>query len=126
MNRAGPLIAVTVLGGALTVGCDRERQVGFQADVMPILKQQCVDCHSPPEGQGYVESGLSMESYETLMKGTKFGPIINPGSPIDSTLIRLVEGKADPSIRMPHGGAELSEREQETLRLWVKQGARND
>ncbi|MCK7580275.1 MAG: hypothetical protein MZV65_34635 [Chromatiales bacterium] len=44
-----------------------------------------------------------MSSYESLMKGTKFGPVIVPGSSLTSALNMLVEGRADPSIKMPHG-----------------------
>ena len=35
------------------------------------------------------------------MKGTKLGSVIVPGSSISSTLVILIEHKADPSINMP-------------------------
>jgi hypothetical protein len=38
----------------------------------------------------------------------------------------LVEGRADPSIRMPHGGDKLNDREIEILRVWVQEGAKNN
>ena len=38
----------------------------------------------------------------------------------------LIEGRADESLRMPHDEDEpLSEQDIATLRLWVKQGAKN-
>jgi hypothetical protein len=50
-----------------------------------------------------------------------------PGDPLTSVLVMLIEGRADPSIRMPHGGANpLTEAEIKTIHEWVKQGARNN
>ena len=37
------------------------------------------------------------------MKGTRYGAVIKPGDSFASTLIMLVEGRADPSIKMPFG-----------------------
>ena len=65
-------------------------------------------------------------SYEVLMKGTKYGPVVIPGDPLSSTLTMLVEGRADPSIRMPHGDEPLPAAEQKVLRDWVAQGARDN
>ena len=75
---------------------------------------------------GYAASGFDMSSYETFMKGGKFGTFIAPGDPLGSNLILLVEGKADPSIRMPHGRKKLGDREIEVLRTWVLEGAKNN
>jgi len=47
-----------------------------------------------------------------------------PGSSVSSTLYRLVSGKADPSIRMPHGQAALSDTDVSTIATWIDQGAK--
>jgi hypothetical protein len=60
------------------------------------------------------------------MKGTKFGAVVIPGDALSSVLTMLVEGRADPSIRMPHGGEALPASEQKILHDWVAQGARNN
>lgn len=101
------------------------RNVSFSADVQPILKQYCLECHVPG-GTGYVASGFDMSSYETVMKGGKFGTFVIPGDPFTSTLNMLVEGRAHPSIHMPHGREKLSDREIEILRVWVQEGAKNN
>lgn len=120
------MLSVLLAMGAGLQGCAQEQKVSFQADVQPILAQHCMECHTPPDGKGYAKSGLSMVSHEALMSGTRFGPVVVPGDSLSSTLNRLVEGRADPSLRMPHGGAKLSDAEIEILALWVNQGARND
>jgi hypothetical protein len=53
-----------------------------------------------PNRDGANKSGFQIDSYASIMKGTKFGPIIVPGSSESSTLYILVAGKADPTINM--------------------------
>ena len=84
-----------------------------------------LECHVPG-GPGYNASGFDMSSYEALMRGGKYGPFVVPGDPLTSTLNMLVEGRADPSIHMPHGRDKLSDREIEILKVWVQEGARNN
>ena len=101
------------------------RNVSFSADVQPVLRKYCLECHVPG-GPGYVASGFDMSSYETVMKGGRFGAYVIPGDPLTSTLNMLIEGRADPSIHMPHGREKLSERDIETLKVWVQEGAKNN
>ncbi len=108
-------------------GCATQREISFQSNIDPILHEKCQRCHLPPDGSGYLETGLNMASYDTLMQGTVFGPVIIPGDSKRSVLNKLVEGRAGEMMRMPHGDArKLSEQEIEEIKLWVKQGALNN
>jgi hypothetical protein len=118
--RCGAIIA----GLSLLAACS-PRNVSFSADVQPVLRKYCLECHVPG-GPGYVASGFDMSSYETVMKGGRFGAYVIPGDPLTSTLNMLIEGRADPSIHMPHGREKLSERDIETLKVWVQEGAKNN
>lgn len=60
------------------------------------------------------------------MKGTRLGPVIVAGQSVSSTLVRLIEGKADPSIRMPHGKEPLDAAKIKTIKTWVDAGAKNN
>jgi hypothetical protein len=117
-----------VLGPALVLaalGCTSEqevKQVSYANDVKPILDKHCVSCHVSGQ-EGASQSGLLMDSYEGLMKGTKHGPVVVASSAVSSTLYLLVAGKADPSIRMPHGEEPLSAEEIETIKVWIDRGA---
>jgi hypothetical protein len=109
----------------VATGCARQA-VSYQKDVLPILDKHCKYCHVPGQA-GYVVSGFELGSYETLMKGTQFGPVVLPGDPLTSVLVMLIEGRVDPSLRMPHGEATTpSEDEILTIRRWVEQGAKNN
>ena len=119
--RAYPCVTLTL---CLVSGCATQRVVSFQNDIDPILKDKCLECHKSPNGAGYVQTGLDMESYDTLMKGTIFGAVIIPGDSKRSLLNKLTEGRAGELMRMPHGDAEkLTEEEIELFSLWVNQGA---
>jgi uncharacterized membrane protein len=108
-------------------GCATEKVVSFQGDINPILREKCQRCHLPPAGPGYVETGLNMESYDTLMQGTVFGPVIIPGDSQRSVINKLIEGRAGEMMRMPHGDAKkLSQQEIDEIRVWVMQGALNN
>jgi hypothetical protein len=68
-----------------------------------------------------------MEDYAGVMKGTKHGPMVIAGDSEGSNMVVLMEGRADPSIRMPHGKMEgANSKEIATLRLWIDQGAQNN
>lgn len=116
--------------GALSLtlaGCgEKEAEVSFANQVQPILEASCVSCHV--EGAaGELASGLQLESYEALMAGTRYGPVVIPGNATESALVQLIEGRADPSITMPHGGQRrLYAQEMAILRQWVEQGARDN
>jgi len=94
----------------------------FTKHVLPIFKNKCMDCHRLG-GEGQEKSGLDLSSYETLMKGTKHGPVVVPGDLLTSNLVVLIEGKADHSINMPYQTDPLTKNEIRLIKQWVKQGA---
>ena len=77
-------------------------EVSYKNDVATIIHDYCLNCHEPG-GKGYEKSGLNMSSYESLMKGTRFGTVIKPGDSFTSVFIQVVEGRVHPSIKMPLG-----------------------
>jgi uncharacterized membrane protein len=108
----------------LLAGCATGRSVGYRSEVYPLLKQKCFRCHTPPDGEGYLKTGLNMQSYESLMAGTYYGAVIVPGDSKRSILNKLVEGRAGKAMLMPHDNdSTLTDDEIEALRLWVEQGA---
>lgn len=108
-------------------GCATKQVIGYNSEINPILKNKCQKCHLPPDGEGYVETGLNMESYDTLMNGNVYGKVIIPGDSKRSVLNKLVEGRAGKMMRMPHGDTDkLTAEEIEFIKLWVNQGALNN
>jgi hypothetical protein len=112
-----------LLAGPLVTAAAAQEAVSFKEDVFPILELRCLECHIPG-GTGYEASGLDLRTYEGLMKGTKFGSVITPGSWIESSLIAVVDRRTDPEIWMPHNRKQMSKCEKLLLRFWVMQGAK--
>jgi hypothetical protein len=113
--------------------CGRS-EISFAADIQPILKERCLECHNGA-GEGTTVSDFSVVDYASIMKGTRFGPVVVPGSSISSSLYRVVAGKTAPEIRMPphHSealaegrGESLSADELEKLAAWIDQGAKDN
>jgi len=113
-------------------GCDRP--LSYASDVRPIFDASCVECHDN-SAEGVATSGFSMADYDGIMKGTKFGPVVVPGSSISSSLYLLVAGKTSPEIQMPpqHEGAwakgrgtPLTDKQIEIIAAWIDQGAKDN
>lgn len=127
-NRIKALIASLVLAmGVVVIGSSHAGSpppgVSFKDDIMPILQIRCLECHTKG-GSGLEKSGLNLDTYESLMKGTTFGPVITPGNAMTSNLLLLVEGKT--AVRMPHNRKSLTKCEIDLLRDWVQKGAKNN
>jgi hypothetical protein len=110
----------------LMVACGGDPKISFSEDVRAILDQNCLECHQIG-GAGLDASGFSMTTYSDLMKGTNAGPMVIAGDPEGSNLLVLMEGRADPSISMPHGDQKpVSKQDIQIIRLWIEQGAKNN
>ena len=122
----------TLLLSALLVsfylgGCVGTPRISYRRDVQPILAEKCVACHTPPYGEGYRKTGLNMTSYQLLMEGSIYGPVIIAGNSQASPLNMLVEGRAgDLKQKLAKRHKPITEEEVTVLRLWVQQGALNN
>ena len=93
-------IAGKVVKDFYLVQQDGEVEISYKNDIYPIFKDYCLSCHVPG-GKGYDKSGFDLRTYQSLMKGTKFGTVVKPGSSLSSTLNVLVSGHASPAVSMP-------------------------
>lgn len=98
-------------------------ETSFSEDVFPIIQIRCLSCHEPG-GAGYVASGFDMRTYEGLLKGTKYGPMIVPNDAGSSNLLTLIDERAE--IHMPFNKKPLSRCEKATFREWIQQGAKDN
>ena len=103
------------------------QQVSYQRDITPILDNKCNGCHMAPQGYGYRVTGLETDSYDSLMQGTIYGPVILAGDSRRSIFNKLVEGRAGKMQKNLHGEEEaITSEEIEILKAWVNQGALNN
>ena len=97
--------------------------VSFSEDVTPILEGKCVICHGGPDENGAItkEMELDLTSYDALMVGSEFGPIVEPGNAEDSVLWMMIE-VGD----MPQEGEPLTTEELGVIKTWITEGAQNN
>src|SRR5215468_2075630 len=125
MNRSGRVIAVAGAVFALAtvnrVGVRLDAQAPSPEDffaqrVRPVLAENCLACHDAT-----AMGGLRLDSREGLLKGGKSGPVIVVGDPDKSLLLTAVRQTG--TLKMPMGGARLSEAKIADLSEWIKNGA---
>ena len=122
-NLSKAVLAVFIGLGFPSIAVAASSKVSFKADIQPMFDEYCVSCHEPG-GTGYEASGFDLSTYEGIMKGTRFGPMIVPGNPLASNLMAVLEGRTDASIRMPHSDRrDMTKMDRRVLRKWIIDGA---
>jgi mono/diheme cytochrome c family protein len=86
--------------------------------VRKLLRERCGDCH----GAETRESGLRLDIRKGIEKGGDFGPVVLPGKPDQSELLRRVTTDNEEKA-MPPDGDRLEEEEVALLRDWIAAGA---
>jgi hypothetical protein len=87
----------------------------FEAKIRPLFVEKCYACHTDQH-----LGGLQLDSREHLLKGGKSGPIVVPGNPDVSILVRALRYEGSP--KMPPSG-KLAAGQIAAVEAWVKAGA---
>jgi hypothetical protein len=88
----------------------------FETQVRPLLAEKCFACHTQTK-----MGGLEMTSRDSLLKGGRSGPAVEPRAPERSLLIRAVSYE-DEKLKMPPS-EQLTKEEIAVLTKWVDAGA---
>ena len=99
---------------------DRNRQAAqiefFEKHVRPVLAEHCYACHGPKKQS----TGLRLDTTTGIRAGSDGGPVIIPGQPEKSLLIRAVRRETDspmpPKQALPPAAVAA-------LTQWVREGA---
>jgi hypothetical protein len=114
-----PALAEVVPGAVFITTLSPEHTEFFERKVRPVLVEHCYECHSADADQ--IEGGLLLDSRAGVVKGGDTGPIITPGDPEASLLIRAIR-YTDATLSMPPDG-ELPPLAIADLEAWVRMGA---
>jgi uncharacterized membrane protein len=93
----------------------------FATAVLPVLQARCGQCHRPNAPLG----GLSLHEYGAVLEGGQSGPVVVPGSCVESLIYQLTAGNAQPSMP-PNGYEGLTADELGCLCDWIEGGALDD
>lgn len=98
--------------------------VSFKDNVFPILKQNCLPCHSEAQMN---QSELYFESYEDMMTGGKHGKPIVAGKADSSLIIQKLSLKPPFGDQMPmKAKAPLPDSAVKVIKDWINQGAKKN
>ena len=97
-----------------------DETVSFKNDIAPEMVTLCVRCHSGNNPRG----GLSMNTFEDLMRGGDSGRVLLPGNVEGSRLFRLIGAREQP--RMPQGQGRITRKWYADLQVWIKEGIKYD
>lgn len=98
-----------------TVARSQSPEDHFETKVRPLFLKHCAGCHGPEKTKG----GLRLDGVG-ISRGGDSGPVIVPGKPDESLLIRSIRYEGD--LKMPPAG-KLKDQEIADLVTWVKTGA---
>jgi uncharacterized membrane protein/mono/diheme cytochrome c family protein len=98
---------------------DKRQAADLTLEVRSIFAHNCYKCHSSEK----VKGELRLDKKEFVMKGGESGPVITPGHPEESEMIRRLLLPRDDEESMPPKGKTLTEKEIATLQFWIKAGA---
>ncbi len=96
--------------------------VGFVADLAAVVVRECIGCHGGPNPAAQ----LNLTSFESLLRGSRDGPIVVPGKPDESLLVQKLRGTAPQGARMPLRRDPLPDELINRFANWVTEGARFD
>jgi mono/diheme cytochrome c family protein len=95
-------------------------KVDFAREVLPILSENCFQCHGPDAGAR--KAKLRLDTREGALR--KEDPVIVPGKSDGSELIRRVMSTAkSETMPPPQAKKKLTALQIDTLKRWVDQGA---
>lgn len=110
-------------GGDVTIAKPTGNEtVSFIRDVAPFMVNLCTRCHGGNDPRG----GLSVVTFENLMKGGNSGRVLLPGNLDGSILWQRVGTPQPPDKRMPQGRARITTTNHADLKKWIEEGCKFD
>src|SRR5262249_15062299 len=92
----------------------------FDREVRPILSDNCFACHGPDENQRKAKLRFDTKEGAFAKPG-----VITPGESSRSRLYQRISSKDQDSVMPPaSSGRKLTEKQIETIRRWIDEGAR--
>ncbi|HEX7449980.1 MAG TPA: c-type cytochrome domain-containing protein [Pirellulales bacterium] len=116
----GPTAAGTPAAAVQFSRATGSESVQFVRDLAPTIVSTCIDCHGGMQPAGR----LNLTTFAGLLRGGDSGPIVAPGKPEDSLLIKKLKGTA--GQRMPLRKPPLEDALIQKFFTWIAEGAKFD
>ena len=103
-------------GGLSTANGQQKQEDAYATQVKPILEKNCYGCHTAA-----MKGGLRLDSKAAMLHGGESGPVVSPGHPESSLLVKAIKYK-DKDLQMPPSGA-LPAGDVAAIEQWIRDGA---
>lgn len=113
------VIHLTLLGRAVAADLPADQVAFFESRIRPILAQECYECHN---SRSEKKGGLNLDHRGAWQQGGDSGPVIVPGDPEASLLLKTIRHE-DADLVMPKAGAKLDDRILADFKKWIELGA---
>lgn len=102
---------------------DGGRFEAFETSIRPVLVEHCYPCHSAQAKE--VKGSLRLDTREGVLKGGASGPLLVPGKPEESLLLKVLHGTAPDIGAMPpkKTGGPLPPEQIAAITEWIRAGA---
>ena len=95
----------------------------YTKEVRPFLDKYCVECHQGNKAK----AGVKLDSFESIMKGSKKGrKIVVAGQADKSQIVTCVEGTGGKKMPPKKATNQPTDKDIKMLREWVNGGAKDD
>jgi hypothetical protein len=117
------LLFVSTLGLFCPVGLADDKPIDFGRDILPLLSNNCFQCHGPDEA--IREAGLRLDDQTSVFGELESGATAVVPKDLASSAIMQRITSDDESVKMPptDSGKELSDADIAKIKLWIEQGA---
>ncbi len=90
----------------------------FEKNIRPLFAEHCTECHSAK----HHENGLRLDDASAVTRGSEYGPVIIPGNPSASKLVKAINHIAGPEP-MPKKADKLKPEQIALIERWITAGA---
>ena len=106
-----------LLAAAVSAGAGSAASGTFESTVLPVLKANCVPCHSADQRT----SGFSVQDLRSVVAGgARHGTAVKPGDPDKSPLVQMLRGTLKPQMPL---GKTLEPADLAVIEAWIKESA---
>ena len=102
-----------------TTRLTKQQEKDLNVRVKAIFAHNCYKCHSSQK----VKGELRLDGKDFVFKGGESGPVVIPGKPHESEVVRRISLPRDDEDAMPPKGKKLSDNDIQLLNFWVMKGA---
>lgn len=115
-SRAFFSLLLTASLAAFSAAQAQDEKINFQEHILPILENNCLNCHNPDESKG----GLDLSTYGATLTGGSGGDIVIAQDPLGSRLYSLMAHKEEPF--MPPKKPKADDKTLATIQKWIDGG----